>query len=210
MFPACTFACSYLMHLFFQGNNSQGRLGRRSPGSSACVGRTGITGAVGEDLRALAASVGGGGRPGIAQQVRGEVACVGPGCSRSPRCYPLAINPVPKGCSVVLAKPPSSREASQAWDGEPSAGRWGLLAEQEFRLKAKRPRWSKALPWEHWCKSPQSSAAGTFPPGMVQPSPNPACRAAPGLLTGCCGFPSVPQPGSLPRITGSLMAPACR
>lgn len=106
---------------FFRGNNSQGRLGRRSPGSGACVGRTGITGAVGEDLQALAAaSVGGGGRPGIAQQVRGEVACAGPGCGRSSRRCPLAINPVPVGCSAISAKPPSSREASQARDGEPS------------------------------------------------------------------------------------------
>lgn len=88
----------FFYFFFFRGNNSPGRLGRRSPGSGACVGRTGITGAVGEDLRAL----GGGGRPGIAQQVRGEVACAGPGCGRSSCRHPLPINPFLVGCSVVL------------------------------------------------------------------------------------------------------------
>lgn len=62
----------------------------------------------------------GGGLLGIAQQVRGEVACAGMGCGqRSCHCL-LAVNHIPVGCSVVSAKPPSCREASQGRDGDPS------------------------------------------------------------------------------------------
>lgn len=135
------------------------------------MGRTGITGAVGEDLRALAAALGGWEWPGIAQQVRGEVGCAGPGCGCS-SCYcPFAINPVPTGRLV-------SRESLPAPRKHPGMG-----------MESQTSGGTRSASRSFCRERSQSFAVGVLveitaiPPGMGQLSPILVCPAALRLLT---------------------------